>query len=89
LSFVAYIYCRKSRIVLEKNYPLEIDFTRLPERVNALIPELMSIISVEVNNSFRDDALGAVKIANYINTKVPKFSSKTFLFIVLFNVLIY
>ncbi|CAI2180756.1 4049_t:CDS:2 [Funneliformis geosporum] len=59
-------FCRlhnaESHIVpegLEKNYPIKIDFERLPKRVKNLVPELMLIIKGKRKSLYRDVALSA------------------------------
>ncbi|CAG8474232.1 4807_t:CDS:2 [Funneliformis caledonium] len=59
-------FCRlhdaESHIVpegLKKNYPIKIDFERLPKRVKNLVPELMLIIKGKRKSLYRDVALCA------------------------------
>ncbi|RIA93583.1 RTC4-like domain-containing protein [Glomus cerebriforme] len=42
---------------LKKNYPINIDFDRLPKRVEELIPELILVIKGEIKSLYRDIAL--------------------------------
>ncbi len=44
---------------LKKNYPIDIDFERLPERVENLVPELILVIKGKRKSLYRDFALNA------------------------------
>ena len=77
---------------IKRNYPIEIDFSRLTERVVGLISELMPIIKGEVRSSFRDDALKAIKEhgkarSRTTNTLMQRFEN--FQVMILFFIIIY
>ena len=56
---------------LKKNYPIDIDFDRLPKRVEEIIPELMLIIKGEVKSLYRDIALNAYKELGRARARKP------------------
>jgi len=63
---------------VKKNYPLVIDFIRLPERVEALIPKLMPIINGEAKSSFRDDVINAFQELGKARSRLPTYLIQRF-----------